>query len=59
LANVDAYVGVERAGGYGEGVPFVLGDGGDVEEEPLAGFVVHAGFAELDFYGVWGWGVSI
>jgi hypothetical protein len=53
LADVDAYVGVEGAGGDGEGVPFVLGDGGYVDEEPLACLVVHAGFAELDFYGVW------
>ncbi len=52
LADVDGDVGVEGAGGDGEGVPLVFGDGGDVEEEPLAGFVAHAWFAELDLYGV-------
>jgi len=45
-----ADVGVEGAGGDGEGVPLGGGDFGDLEEEPLAGFVVHAWFAELDFH---------
>lgn len=48
LADVDGDVGVEGAGGDGEGVPLRGGDAGHVDEEPLPGFVVHAGFAELD-----------
>ena len=52
LADVDADVGVEGAGGDGEGVPLLAGDGGDVDEEPLPGFVFHAGFGELELKGV-------
>ena len=54
LAHVDAYIGVEGAGGYGERVPLLARDGGDVDEEPLAGFVAHGGFGELEFYRVIG-----
>ena len=54
LAHVDADVGVEGAGGDGEGVPLVPRHGGNVDEEPLAGFVAHAGFDELDLHGVVG-----
>jgi hypothetical protein len=32
-------------------MPLVAGDGGAVEEEPLAGFVGEGGFVELDFDG--------
>ena len=53
LADVDGDVGVEGAGGDGEGVPLVAGDGGHVDEEPLPGFVAHGGLPELDFHRVW------
>lgn len=49
LADVDRDVVVKGAGGDGERVPLSGGDVGDVEEEPLAGFVLHARFRELDF----------
>ena len=49
LPHVDRDVRVEGAGGDGEGVPLRGGDAGHVDEEPLAGLVAHAGFAELDF----------
>lgn len=48
FADVDGDVGVEGAGGDGEGVPLRGGDARDVDEKPLPGFVVHAGLAELD-----------
>ena len=54
LAHVDADVGVEGAGGDGEGVPLVGGDRGDVDEEPLPRFVFHAWFGELDLHSVVG-----
>lgn len=54
LADVYADVGVEGAGGDGEGVPLGVGDFGDLEEEPLACFVVHAWFAELDLHCICG-----
>ena len=54
LADVDGDVGVEGAGGDGEGMPLGGGDAGDVDEEPLSGFVVHARFAELNFQRVVG-----
>ena len=54
LAHVDADVGVEGAGGDGIGVPLVPRHRGDVDEEPLAGFVAHAGFGELDLHRVVG-----
>ena len=53
LADVDGDVRVEGAGCDGEGVPLVFGDGGAVDEEPLAGLVLHRRFAELDLDGVW------
>ena len=52
LPDVDADVGVEGAGGDGEGVPLLARDGGDVDEEPLPGFVFHAGLGELQLEGV-------
>lgn len=54
LADVHADVGVEGAGGDGEGVPLGGGDGGDVEHQPLAGFVFQGGLGELDLHGVVG-----
>ena len=54
LAHVDGDVGVEGAGGDGEGVPLLARDGGDVDEEPLAGLVAHAGLGELQLDGVAG-----
>ena len=47
---MDADVGVEGAGGDGEGVPLLLADRGDVDEEPLAGLVAHGRLGELDFH---------
>ena len=47
---MDRDVGVEGAGGDGEGVPLLGGDGGALEEEPLAGFVFHGRLSELDFH---------
>jgi len=54
LTDVDADVGVEGAGGDGEGVPLRGGDGGHVEHDPLAGFVFHGWLGELDLHGVVG-----
>lgn len=54
LAHVHAYVGVEGAGGDGEGVPLGGGHGGHVEHEPLPGVVFHGGLRELDLHGVVG-----
>lgn len=51
LADVDADVGVEGAGGDGEWVPLGTGHVWDLDKEPLACFVFHAWFVELDFYG--------
>lgn len=34
-------------------MPLLAGDGGDLQEEPLACFVSHGGLAELDFHSVW------
>lgn len=53
LPDVDAHIWIEGARGDGEWVPLVAGDLGDLDEEPLSGFVVHAVFAELDFHGIW------
>jgi hypothetical protein len=52
LADVDGEVGVKGAGGDGEGVPLLAGDGGAVDEDPLAGFVVKRGFVDLDLDGI-------
>lgn len=52
LAHVNADVGVEGAGGDGEGVPLGGADRGDVDEQPLPGFVPHRRFLELDLHGV-------
>lgn len=49
---MDADVGVEGAGGDGERVPLGCADRGDVDEEPLPGFVFHRRFLELDLHGV-------
>lgn len=54
LPDVHADVGVKGTGGDGEGVPLGGGDGGDVEHEPLAGFVFHGGFGELYLHGIIG-----
>ena len=54
LADVDGNVGVEGAGGDGEGMPLLGADGGALQEEPLAGFVLHGGLGELDLHGVVG-----
>ena len=48
LPHVHADVRVEGAGGDGEGVPLRGGHRGDVEHQPLARFVFHAGLGELD-----------
>lgn len=48
LAHVDADVGVEWAGGDGERMPLLTGYGGDINEEPLTGLVLHAWFGELE-----------
>jgi len=53
LADVDGDVGVEGAGGDGEGVPLVVRDSGNVDEEPLACFIAHGRFAELDLHRVY------
>lgn len=45
---MDGDVGVVGAGCNGEGVPLPLRDGGDLEEEPLAGFVLEGGLVELN-----------
>ena len=49
---MDADVGVEGAGSYGKRVPLGGGDRGDIEHQPLARFVFHARFRELDLHGV-------
>ena len=54
LPDVYADVWVEGTGCDGKGVPLGVGDFGDLEEEPLAGFVFHAWFAELDLHCIWG-----
>ena len=35
-------------------MPLLGGNGGALQEEPLAGFVLHGGFFELDFHGIVG-----
>ena len=54
LADVDGDVWVVGAGCDCEGVPLRVGDAGHLEEEPLAGFVFHGGFFELDLHCVVG-----
>ena len=51
---MDANIGVEWAGGDGEGVPLLPGHGGDVDEEPLARLVLHARLGDLQLDGVVG-----
>lgn len=53
LAHVDGDVVVVGAGSDGERVPLLTGDGGHIDEEPLAGFIFHGRLAELDLHGVW------
>ena len=50
LADVDGDIWIEGARGDSEGVPLLGRDGGNLEEEPLTGFVFHGGFAELNFH---------
>ena len=47
-------VGVEGAGGDGEGMPLLRGHIGDLDEKPLSRLVFHAGFGELDLHSVVG-----
>lgn len=47
LAHVDGNIGIERARRDGERVPLVLGNGRDLEEEPLAGLVLEGRLVEL------------
>jgi uncharacterized protein YprB with RNaseH-like and TPR domain len=52
LTDVDRDVGVVRAGGDGKGMPLVIADFRAVEEEPLAGLVLHARLDKLNLDGV-------
>lgn len=52
LADMDAHIWVLRARGYGKGMPLGRADAGYIDKEPLAGFVPHAWFLELDFQSV-------
>lgn len=54
LADVNRDIGIRWARGDGKGMPLVLGNFRDVEEEPLAGLVLERGLLELDFHGVEG-----
>jgi len=49
LTDMDRHVRIEWTRGNGERVPLVLRNPRDLEEEPLASFVVERGFRELDF----------
>lgn len=54
LADVDANIGIEGAGGDCERVPLRGADGGNVDQQPLASFVLHRGLRELDFHRIVG-----
>ena len=49
---MDGDVGVERARCDCEGMPLRARHRRNLNKEPLAGFVTHAGFAELDLHGI-------
>ena len=55
LADVYADIRVEGTGCDGEWVPLGVGYFRDLDEQPLSGFVFHAGFAELDFHCICTW----
>ena len=53
LSDVDGDVGIKGTGCDCKGMPLVEGYRRTVDEEPLTGFVLHRGFAELDLDSVW------
>lgn len=55
LADVDADVRVEGAGGDSEGVPLCAGDVRDLKKDPLSRLILHSWLAKLDFHGVCRW----
>jgi hypothetical protein len=51
LADVDAEIWIEGAGGNGEWMPLGTGYVRYLEKYPLSGFVLHAWFVKLDLHG--------